>query len=94
MKGVCLAQMLERGLFDRLFLGDVLGLTMSMGKCGRLVAHRRADSLFDPMAMVPAMAHATTRPGFDVTCNFAHEPPFLSARRMATLDHLTRSRIG
>jgi hypothetical protein len=34
------------------------------------------------MALVSAMAHATTQFGFGVT------------RRMATLDHLTRGRIG
>jgi long-chain alkane monooxygenase len=46
------------------------------------------------MALVPAMAHATTHLGFGVTCNLAYEAPFLFARRMATLDHLTRGRIG
>src|SRR5262249_54087216 len=29
-----------------------------------------------------------------VTCNLSYEQPFLFARRMATLDHLTRGRIG
>jgi FMN-dependent oxidoreductase (nitrilotriacetate monooxygenase family) len=50
--------------------------------------------LLDPLALVPAMAHATTHLGFGVTCNLAYEPPFLFARRMATLDHLTKGRIG
>ncbi len=50
--------------------------------------------LLDPLALVPAMAHATTHLGFGVTCNLAYEPPFLFARRMATMDHLTRGRIG
>jgi long-chain alkane monooxygenase len=45
--------------------------------------------LLDPMALVPAMAYATTHLGFGVTCNLAYEAPFLFARRMATLDHLT-----
>ena len=50
--------------------------------------------LIDPLALVPAMAHATTHLGFGVTCNLAYETPFLFARRMATLDHLTQGRIG
>jgi long-chain alkane monooxygenase len=50
--------------------------------------------LLDPMALIPAMAYATTHLGFGVTCNLAYEAPFLFARRMATLDHLTRGRIG
>jgi hypothetical protein len=41
--------------------------------------------LLDPMALVPAMAYATTHLGFGVTCNLAYEAPFLFARRVATL---------
>jgi long-chain alkane monooxygenase len=50
--------------------------------------------LLDPTALVPAMAHATTHLSFGVTWNLAYEQLFLFARRMATLDHLTRDRIG
>jgi FMN-dependent oxidoreductase (nitrilotriacetate monooxygenase family) len=92
---VCLARMLERGLFDGLFLADVLGAYDVFG--GNADASLRAGvqiPLLDPMALVPAMAYATTHLGFGVTCNLAYEPPFLFARRMATLDHLTGGRIG
>jgi long-chain alkane monooxygenase len=92
---VRLARMLERGLFDGLFLADVLGAYDVYG--GNADASLRAGvqiPLLDPMALVPAMAYATTHLGFGVTCNLAYEPPFLFARRMATLDHLTRGRIG
>ena len=87
--------MLERGLFDGLFLADVLGAYDVYG--GNADASLRGGvqiPLLDPMALVPAMAHATTHLGFGVTCNLAYETPFLFARRMATLDHLTRGRIG
>ena len=50
--------------------------------------------LLDPMLLVPAMAAATAHLGFGVTCHLGYEPPFLFARRMSTLDHLTRGRIG
>jgi FMN-dependent oxidoreductase (nitrilotriacetate monooxygenase family) len=92
---VRLAQMLERGLFDGLFLADVLGAYDVYG--GNADASLRGAvqiPLLDPMALVPAMAYATTHLGFGVTCNLAYEAPFLFARRMATLDHLTRGRIG
>jgi FMN-dependent oxidoreductase (nitrilotriacetate monooxygenase family) len=92
---VNLARMLERGLFDGLFLADVLGAYDVYG--GNADASLRASvqiPLLDPMALVPAMAYATTHLGFGVTCNLAYEPPFLFARRMATLDHLTQGRIG
>ena len=92
---VSLAQMLERGLFDGLFLADILG-AYDVYEDSPAPSLRNAVQipLIDPMALVPAMAHATTHLGFGVTCNLAYEPPFLFARRMATLDHLTQGRIG
>src|ERR1700722_20397422 len=88
---VSLARTLERGLFDGLFLADILGAYDVLE--GTPAPSLRASvqiPLLDPMALVPAMAHATTHLGFGVTCNLAYEAPFLFARRIATLDHLTR----
>ena len=48
----------------------------------------------DPTLIVPAMAAVTSHLGFGVTCNLTYEQPFLFARRMSTLDHLTGGRIG
>ncbi|HUB46455.1 MAG TPA: LLM class flavin-dependent oxidoreductase [Acetobacteraceae bacterium] len=92
---VSLARMLERGLFDGLFLADVLGVyDVYEGRPDASLRNAVQIPLLDPLALVPAMAHATTHLGFGVTCNLAYEAPFLFARRMATLDHLTRGRIG
>jgi FMN-dependent oxidoreductase (nitrilotriacetate monooxygenase family) len=90
-----LAQLLERGLFDGLFLADVLGAYDVYG--GSPDAALRGGvqiPLLDPCLLVPAMAAVTTHLGFGVTCNLAYEPPYLFARRMSTLDHLTDGRIG
>jgi len=92
---VDLARLLERGLFDGLFLADVLGAyDLYGGNADAALRDAVQIPLLDPMALVPAMAHATTHLGFGVTCNLSYEQPFLFARRMATLDHLTRGRIG
>ena len=92
---VSLARLLEKGLFDGLFLADVLGVyDVFEGSPAPSLRNAVQIPLIDPMALVPAMAHATTNLGFGVTCNLAYEAPFLFARRMATLDHLTRGRIG
>ncbi len=48
----------------------------------------------DPMMLVPAMAAVTEHLGFGVTANLTYEPPYLFARRMSTLDHLTSGRVG
>ena len=92
---VSLARLLERGLFDGLFLADVLGVyDVYEGSPAPALRGAVQIPLIDPMALVPAMAHATAHLGFGITCNLAYEPPFLFARRMATLDHLTKGRIG
>jgi FMN-dependent oxidoreductase (nitrilotriacetate monooxygenase family) len=92
---VSLARLLERGLFDGLFLADILGVyDVLEGSAAPSLRASVQIPLLDPMALVPAMAHATTHVAFGVTCNLAYEPPYLFARRMATLDHLTGGRIG
>jgi len=90
-----LARLLERGLFDGLFLADVLGIYDVYGGSPDAALRNAVQvPLLDPLMLVPAMAAVTTHLGFGVTCNLAYEPPYLFARRMSTLDHLTRGRIG
>ncbi len=90
-----LARTLERGLFDGLFLADVLGVYDVFG--GNADAALRAGVQvpnLDPMLLIPAMAQATRHLGFAVTANTAASHPFVFARQMSTLDHLTDGRIG
>ena len=90
-----LAKTLERGLVDGLFLADVLGVYDVYG--GSPDAALRAGAqvpVNDPMLLVSAMAAATTHLGFGVTCNLGNEQPYVLARRMSTLDHLTKGRMG
>ena len=90
-----LARTLERGLFDGLFLADVLGVyDVHGGSPAAAIEHAVQIPANDPLLLVPAMAAATRDLGFGVTVNLSYEPPFLHARRMSTLDHLTRGRIG
>ena len=90
-----LARLLERGLFDGLFLADVLGLyDVYAGTPDAALRGAVQVPLLDPTLLIPAMAAVTGDLGFGVTCNLAYEPPYLFARRMSTLDHLTRGRVG
>jgi len=92
---VGLARLLERGLFDGLFLADVLGIYDVFGQSpDAALRHAVQVPLLDPLMLVSAMAAVTTDLGFGVTCNLAFEPPYLFARRMSTLDHLTNGRLG
>ena len=92
---VGLAQTLERGLFDGLFLADVLGVyDVHGGSPDPAIRNAVQVPVNDPMLLIPAMAHATRHLGFGVTVNLTYDPPFPFARRMSTLDHLTQGRIG
>lgn len=90
-----LARTLERGLFDGIFLADILGV-YDVYRGGPEAAIRDGVQIpvNDPLMLVPAMAAVTKHLGFGVTCNLTYEPPYTFARRMSTLDHLTRGRIG
>jgi long-chain alkane monooxygenase len=90
-----LAKTLERGLFDGLFLADVLGVyDVFGGSPDAALRHATQTPVNDPLLLVPAMAAATKHLGFGVTVTLSYEPPFPFARRMSTLDHLTEGRIG
>jgi alkanesulfonate monooxygenase len=90
-----LAQVLERGLFDGLFIADVIG-TYDVYGGGPEAALRHAAQvpINDPMLLVSAMAHVTRHLGFGVTANLTWTSPYLLARAFSTLDHLTEGRIG
>lgn len=90
-----LAQLLERGRFDGVFLADVLGVyDVFDGNHDAALRHGVQVPLNDPLALVPLMAQATEHLGFGVTCALTYEHPYPFARRMSTLDHLTRGRVG
>lgn len=89
------AKRLEAGLFDGLFLADVVGVYDVLGGSPEPAVRGAVQvPVNDPMLLVPAMAAATRHLGFGITANLTYEAPFLFARRMSTLDHLTRGRIG
>src|SRR5215472_11425949 len=92
---VSLAQTLECGLFDGLFLADILGVyDVFHTSPDASIRHAVQIPVNDPLLLVPAMAYATQHLGFGVTCAVSYEHPYTLARRFSTLDHLTRGRIG
>jgi FMN-dependent oxidoreductase (nitrilotriacetate monooxygenase family) len=90
-----LAQLLERGKFDALFLADVIG-TYDTFRGGRdtSVVEGLQIPVNDPSLIIPVMAHETENLGFAFTQSVLQEQPFNFARRLSTLDHITGGRIA
>lgn len=90
-----LARLLERGKFDGLFIADVLGIYDVLNGSGD-AAIRQATQVpvNDPLALITPMALVTEHLGFGLTASLSFEHPYPFARRLSTLDHLTKGRVG
>ena len=85
------AQSLERARFDAFFMADHLGvLNMPMAALKRSAT----VTSFDPLTLLPALAMATEHLGLIATASTTFEPPYLIARRFASLDHISGGRAG
>ncbi|KEZ45002.1 Dimethyl-sulfide monooxygenase [Scedosporium apiospermum] len=90
-----LAKTLEEAKFHGIFIADVLG--------GYNVYKKSLDPAIitgaqwpvnEPLSVIPAMAAATKSIGFGVTVSTTYEQPYHLARRLSTVDHLTKGRLG
>ncbi|MBL7492338.1 NtaA/DmoA family FMN-dependent monooxygenase [Frankia sp. AgB1.9] len=90
-----LAKLLEDGGFDAVFLADVVGTyDVFRGSADTSIREGLQIPNNDPAVVVPAMAAVTKHLGFGITFSTTYEPPFAWARRLSTLDHLTKGRVG
>ena len=90
-----LAQLLERGLFDGLFIADIVGVyDVYQNSVDVPLKESIQLPVNDPLLLVSAMAAVTKNLGFGLTANLTYEAPYLFARRLSTLDHLSRGRVG
>jgi FMN-dependent oxidoreductase (nitrilotriacetate monooxygenase family) len=85
------ARKLERGRFDAWFMADHLAvLNMPMAALKRSAT----VTSFDPLTLLPALAMMTEHLGLIATASTTFEPPYLIARRFASLDHISGGRAG
>ncbi|KAI4157388.1 MAG: hypothetical protein LQ342_008306, partial [Letrouitia transgressa] len=92
-----LAQLLEKGKFHGIFIADVLGGYDVYGGPRNLDPAIRSGAQWpvnEPLAVIPAMASVTGNLGFGVTVATTYEQPYHLARRLSTIDHLTKGRLG
>lgn len=90
-----LACSLERAGFDLLFIEDTSMIEDSYkGSMETALKYGLMAPKNDPMPLVPLIAAATQHLGIVSTMSTIQYPPFLGARLMTTLDHLTEGRVG
>ncbi len=90
-----LARSLERARFDLLFLADAVG-SYDVYRGSRDQTIRDAIGLpsNDPSVLISALAASTEQLGLAFTSATLQEHPFNLARKLSTLDHFTRGRVG
>ncbi len=81
-----LARKAEDAAFDSIFLADTLSLSSE-------VIHT-ARSWLEPITLLGALATATSRIGLIATASTTYTEPFNLARQFASLDHISKGRIG
>ena len=85
-----IARTLERGCFDMLFFADGLG-----GGTNRAsVRYAIQFPTHDPLTLIPYLAAVTNRLGFAATMSTTFYPPYLLARKLSSIDHISKGRIG
>jgi FMN-dependent oxidoreductase (nitrilotriacetate monooxygenase family) len=90
-----LVRALERACFDYVMIED--GSFVPDGYRGSTewyLHNAYAVPKHDPIPLVPLLAYASQHLGIVATMTTGFYPPYLAARLGATLDHLTRGRVG
>jgi long-chain alkane monooxygenase len=90
-----LVQLLERGKFDSVFFADVVGLYDDYrGGWETYLREGLQIPNHDPSAIVSALALSTRHLGLVITSSVLQDHPFSFARKISTLDHASKGRIG
>jgi len=90
-----LARTCERGLFDMVFFADLNYISDTYtGTLEPALRYAVQAPEHDPIPLLSFMAAVTERVGLASTFSTSHHHPFYVARLFATLDHLTRGRVG
>ncbi|WP_029107344.1 LLM class flavin-dependent oxidoreductase [Mycobacterium sp. URHD0025] len=92
---VDLVKLLERGKFDSVFFADVVGLYDDYrGGWETYVREGLQIPNHDPSAIISALALSTEHLGLVITSSVLQDHPFSFARKISTLDHASKGRIG
>ena len=90
-----LAKLLEKGLFDGIFIADVIGYYDVYKGSNFHALHQAAQiPVNDPLQLAAPIAMVTEHLGIGITASTSFEHPYTFARRLSTADHHTKGRVG
>jgi long-chain alkane monooxygenase len=89
------ARTLEKGIFDGIFIADVIGYyDVYKGSLYHALQQSAQIPVNDPIQLAAPIALATEHLGIGITASTSFEHPYTFARRIATADHHTKGRVG
>jgi len=89
------ARTLERGKFDGIFFADQFAAYDTyQGSRDATIRHAVQFPVHDPLLLIPMMAAVTNRIGLLSTLSVSYYAPYMAVRKLSTLDHLTKGRVG
>ena len=92
---VDLARGMERACFDYMIIEDSSMVPYQyQGSHDVYLKYAASTPKLDPAVLVPYLAQATKHLGLVPTLSTSEYPPFLLARLVNTLDHVTQGRVG
>ncbi|WP_114809538.1 LLM class flavin-dependent oxidoreductase [Paraburkholderia kururiensis] len=90
-----LAKLLEKGIFDGIFIADVIGYyDVYRGSLYHALQQGVQIPVNDPLQLAAPIALATEHLGIGITASTSFEHPYTFARRLSTADHHTKGRVG
>ncbi|WP_137009811.1 LLM class flavin-dependent oxidoreductase [Aquitalea aquatilis] len=90
-----LGHILERGFFDAVFIADVIGYyDVYQGSNHHAIREGAQLPVNDPLQLAAPIALATKHLGIGITASTSFEHPYPFARRLSTLDHHSKGRVG
>ncbi len=92
---VDLARGMERACFDYMIIEDSSNVPYTYkGSHDTYLQYAASTPKLDPAVLVPYLAQATAHLGLVPTLSVSEYPPYLLARLVNSLDHVTEGRIG
>ncbi|MGA7776798.1 MAG: LLM class flavin-dependent oxidoreductase [Paraburkholderia sp.] len=90
-----LAKVLEKGIFDGIFIADVIGYYDVYKGSNFHALHQAAQiPVNDPLQLAAPIAMVTEHLSIGITASTSFEHPYTFARRLSTADHHTKGRVG